>query len=141
MTKQTYFLRTVLTLIAMPAVFACDHDVTGPRFQSLGPVDPGALTMRVAPDNLVLPIGSSIQLTAELVRPDGTPVESMDREILWSSSDPTVALVSGSGLLEANSLGQAIISAAAAEGMAFTTVTVVSEGEIDPPYVLSKRRR
>jgi hypothetical protein len=143
MSKYTHFSRTIFTLAALTLAIGCDSDVTGPRAGGIEPtpLDPGQLTMRVAPLNVVLPLGATYQLTAELVRPDGTPAESIDMEIIWSSSDPNIAQVSEFGLLEARSIGSTVVSAASAEGMGFTTVTVVEAGEIDPPYLEVFRKK
>lgn len=65
-----------------------------------------------------LEIGGTLQLTATVV-PEGT-------EITWTSSDPSVAAVDGSGLVTAVSSGNTVIIASAGDVKAACAITVRS---------------
>ena len=77
---------------------------------------------------LELPAGRSYTLTSQLY-----PVDGMAEVITWSSSDPTVASVSGSGLVEALSAGGATITVSYGDFSSSCEVTVnsIPEGAVD----------
>ncbi len=70
-------------------------------------------------------IGNVIQLEAEL-----TPSNATNSSLTWSSSNPSVASVSSSGVVNANTRGTAIISCKAASGLIASCHFIVE----DLPY-------
>jgi len=63
--------------------------------------------------------GASISLQATVL-----PLDATDQRVNWSSSNPAVAAVSGSGVVSANAPGQAVITATTVDG-GFTAVCTV----------------
>jgi uncharacterized protein YjdB len=90
-------------------------------------------TVTLNETTLRLEAGDSRQLTASLT-PNNANV---NRTVLWSSSDPTVATVTNTGLVTAIKDGQAIIMAISAGGGQVGTcvVTVGEGGEVCEPEV------
>ena len=135
MSKHSKAVSTLLAMVALPLALACESDVTGPRGRTpIGPTDGARVEMRLEPGSVVLQLGATIQLRAEMTDYDGTPLGTFDREILWHSSDPDIATVNEYGLVVAHGIGAALITAESAEDVAYANVTVVPVGMIDPPY-------
>ena len=89
-------------------------------------------SITIAPKQITIVSGSSAQLKATI-----TTDSIEDVTVNWSSSDTSVATVSGSGLeaaVSAVSAGTAVITATVGDVSAKATVTVVDEEE-DPDYV------
>ena len=78
--------------------------------------------------------GSSMALTLNVDDPNGEGY--MPEEIVWSSSDPSVATVSSDGTLTGVSYGSATITATIANIEASTTVNIVPLVDISNPYIL-----
>jgi len=92
----------------------------------------------VTPTAIVLDVGKSRQLTAIVTDAAGNRLT--DRVVEWTTDYPTVAVVSGSGLVAAQAPGYATITARA-EGKTFSLAVTVSNGELDPmPYDLVYHR-
>ena len=68
-------------------------------------------------------LGETVQLTATVLDPNRLPVA--DAVLSWSSSDASVAVVSGEGLVTAVSNGTATITARSGSASATSTVTVM----------------
>jgi hypothetical protein len=68
----------------------------------------------VSPEDPTTFIGSSVQLTATLYDADGNQLS--DREVVWTSSDNTVATADSKGVVVGVAAGEAII-AAVSEGV------------------------
>ncbi|MBQ7991440.1 MAG: Ig-like domain-containing protein [Solobacterium sp.] len=62
-------------------------------------------------DYMVIPAGSSAELTAEVV-----PADADDRRISWTSENPQIAEVDENGNVKANSIGTTVIHAVSADG-------------------------
>ncbi len=105
--------RRALLLTAL--LVACATDVAGPP----APV----ASIEVTPQTAPVPVGTTRQLTA--ITRDSAGGELTGRSVIWSSSDPAVATVSGSGLVTGMSLGPATITATSEgrDGTAAVTVT------------------
>ena len=77
----------------------------------------------VSPTTAALQVGSTVQLAAVPQSSDGTPLP--DRPVTWSSSNPVIATVSTTGLVTAQGIGSATISASS-EGKTGTAAITVS---------------
>lgn len=140
MSRGTQHVATLFAFAALPLAVACANDATGPAITHGG----GALTVEVAritlqPENVVLHPGESVQLFAEMMDGEGTPLAvGAVGTVRWSSSRPAVVAVSFNGTLEALAAGKAVISADYGDLRAYASVTVLPPGDIDPP---GKRER
>ena len=82
----------------------------------------------VLPSEITLSVGGTGQLTAQVISDDGT---QQTREITWSSANPNIATVDGSGVVTARAAGVAVIRATAG-GVTGTAVV-----NVDPPPITS----
>ena len=87
---------------------------------------PHASTIAVAPLNVTLQLGGTQQYVATISDQHGNP---MSADVVWSSSDESVATVDQSGLATAVSAGTAIITASVESVSGTATLTV------EPPVV------
>ncbi|HYV97766.1 MAG TPA: Ig-like domain-containing protein, partial [Gemmatimonadaceae bacterium] len=79
-------------------------------------------TITVAPDDVTLTYGNSVQLVATARDATGQPVENVLFD--WTSSADTVAKVSATGVVAGTGVGTALITAAANGRTGHTNVTV-----------------
>src|SRR5207244_3650576 len=107
--------RTVLA--AMTLVASCDKS-TAPM--SIAPV----ASMTVSPASASLSAGQTVQLTATPRDSQGNPLSG--RVITWSTSDATNATVSGSGLVTAETVGGATVTATSEGKSAGAVITVTA---------------
>lgn len=75
----------------------------------------------VTPDSASIPVGGTQQFTATVLDLHGNPLAA---SVTWSSSDPGVATVDGTGLATGVSVGQATITATAQGASGSATLTV-----------------
>jgi uncharacterized protein YjdB len=85
----------------------------------------------VTPAAAALPLGGTTQLTAVPQSSGGTPLP--DRPVTWATSNPVIATVSGTGLVTAQGIGSATISATSEDktGTAVITVTTVPVASVE----------
>jgi len=76
----------------------------------------------VSPAAAALPVGGTVQLTAVPQSNTGTPLP--DRPVTWSTSSPVIATVSATGLVTAQGIGSATISASSEGKTGTATITV-----------------
>ena len=81
----------------------------------------------VVPDAATLLIGETLQFGATVL-----PADATDKSVSWSSSDPSVATVSGNGTVQALSEGQVEITATTSDGN-FTHYALLTVEAADPP--------
>jgi PKD repeat protein len=102
-------------------------------------VDPGmeVAELQVAPDDVTLLVGSSVHLVA--IGRSACGLE-LDGDVAWSSDDPTVAIVSQTGLVAAIAAGETMVNAefhgrgkAHGQKRTKTRVTVVNPPERNVP--------
>ena len=119
--RWSHCLRALLSLTATTATVACAgmSDISGPR-----PVESPVADVELTPGQLTMQAGGSTVLLAR-VR-DGSSQLLTNRELNWSSSDPTVATVTVAGLVSAVRPGTARIAVSADGRSATATVTVVA---------------
>ena len=87
------------------------------------PEPPPAVAIVVDPNQVTLDgVGSSRQLTARVIDGTGTVLNA---PVTWSSSNPQVASVNGSGLVTAVAVGSATVRASAQNLQASAAITVV----------------
>ena len=101
---------TVLFIIALPFLFACTQKEQEIRVESVS----------VSPASKELTIGETLQLGATV-----SPSTATRKDITWSSSNPSVASVTASGLVTALAEGSTTITAAADGKKGECTVSVV----------------
>jgi uncharacterized protein YjdB len=97
-------------------------------------LDPGRATVTsvvVTPDRLTVGVGASATLAVELRDAGGNRIDG--RKVVWASKDPSVATVSGSGVVTGMSPGSVQV-AATAEGK-----TAVVDVTVNPKAVASVR--
>src|SRR5207253_2410425 len=91
----------------------------------------------VSPATAALPVGGTVQLTVTLN--DANDNTLTGRPVAWSTSAPTVATVSRSGLVTANAVGAATLTATS-EGRSGTSALTVlvpsSSGSVPDPTLL-----
>ncbi len=107
------------TLIMLAAAMAsCGKETVGPE-----PRPPEVAAIAVsAPRGSILGVGTSAALIAQATAPDGS---SVDADLLWRSSDESVARVDPDGLVTAVAPGRATISASAGDASGNAVVRVV----------------
>ena len=112
----------ILALAAGLTFPGCGQEPAGP--QALPP-----LTITLSPLRLTLSVGGSAPLVATVRDSEGRTLT--DRMITWASSSPAIAAVSSSGLVTANGVGVARISAIVDHIAQFAGVTV--QGDLRLP--------
>jgi hypothetical protein len=80
--------------------------------------------IRITPSEATVLIGGTTQLRAVVLDIDGTQLD--ERAVLWRSSNPAVARVSSSGVVEGVEQGQALV--AARTGGKYSTATITIGG-------------
>jgi hypothetical protein len=85
-------------------------------FSPFGAVDPGSgvQTVSVNPGDVTTYRGSTVQLAATALDADGKPVTG--RSTSWSSSDPTIASISQTGLVTGTEIGGPVTIMATIDG-------------------------
>ncbi len=120
--------QTGLVTGVAPVGFTDDTRVTATSEGVRGVADvnvaPADAIVTITPGSATLPIGATVQLTAEvttgrLTFPGG--------EYTWSSSDTLVASVSATGLVTARSIGPPVITATMQGRSSSVSITVVSQ--------------
>lgn len=100
-----------IALMALMPTACSDGPITAPS-----PPPPPPVPLAIAPANALVAVGGTMQF---LVRPD-----SRAAEVVWSTSDPTVAEVSPTGFLTARRIGLARIKVRAGSDSAVAQVLV-----------------
>ena len=122
--RITILLSAALAGVAW--VSACGDGATEPP----PPDPPRPTTVAVTPATTQLTaLGGTVQLTAEVRDQNGQVMAGA--AVTWSSSDPMVATVSGSGLVTAAGNGTATITATAGSASGSAAVTVRQEASPD----------
>ena len=112
-------------------LYGCDEVVVEPV-----PVS----EVTVTPTSLLMDVGATRRLEATATDASG---DALPRSATWSSSDPTVATVDGTGLVEAIGEGSATITASVG-GMIGTAAVQVGEGPaiaLEPAFATLTARR
>ena len=81
----------------------------------------------VTPSEVILPVGDTVRLMAEVWDANGAPVK--DSVVAWSSSDEAVAVVDPAGLVRGASSGAATFTATTEEVSGHARVTVVERSD------------
>jgi len=100
-------------LVALGLVMACSGSTSGPPAVALVEVTPNAATREV---------GQTVQLSAAVLDANGAIING--ETVTWSSSNTSIASVSASGLVTANAIGVASVSAAASGRSGSAVITV-----------------
>jgi uncharacterized protein YjdB len=111
-------LRLVLPSVVLLLSTACESE-------SLGPQRAGPGSVTVVPSVATLGEGQSLQLSASLVDEFGEPMDGV--VLSWSSSNPSVATVSGSGTVVGRLSGRAAIIATARGKAQSAAIHVVAD--------------
>ncbi len=94
---------------------------------------PPVASVRLQPDQAAVTVGATVQLSAAALDGNGTAMS--DRAIAWTTSNPSVAAVNGSGLVTGVVSGTASITAASEGKSSSATVTVsqvVARVDVNP---------
>ena len=121
-----------LVVAAAPGIVtisATSGSVTGSMPLTVGQA--ALLGIKLTPAQSSLPIGEAEQLTATGTYSDGT-TQNLTQSVTWSSSSSTIASVSASGSVQANSLGTSTIGATSGSGVTGTASVTAT-----PPVVVS----
>jgi uncharacterized protein YjdB len=97
---------------------------------------PPVASVRLQPDRADVTVGATLQLSASALDDQGAAMP--DRAIAWTTSNPGVASVNGSGLLTGVAAGTATITAASEGKSSNATVTVsqvVARVDVNPASV------
>lgn len=118
--RRSYFTLFLSTLVCVVAL-SCGGDSTGPG---------GNNGVTISPDTATLALGSTVTLHATVVGGSGG-------SFFWSSENPSVATVSGTGVVTAVSIGTARIAASSSGKSGVATIVVVPQGvasvRVSPP--------
>ena len=105
------------------AVTATSGSASDGAAVSVSPAPPVATSLTVGPATAELDaLGATAQLSAEVLDQNGRPMP--EAAVTWTSGDPSVATVDGSGLATAVANGQATITATSGSASGSATVTV-----------------
>jgi hypothetical protein len=102
-------------------VTACDNDT--------GPV-PGVESVEVSPSQVTINVGESVQLTAQV-----STTGDASSDVNWSSSNPSVASVSGNGTVTGASEGTATVTATSTEDASKNATAAVTVVRPEPAQV------
>lgn len=111
--------------VSDPEGNALEEDVTV-EFQTGTTSRPAVTSVEVAPPDATLEVGDVLGDSAQLVATVRTSQGVVtDREVIWSTSDPRVAVVSSGGLVKARNPGLVTVSATSEGHADSATITVV----------------
>ena len=131
MTRKRLVLFSPMALLATALTTGCGDGAVEPP----PPPTPVPTTITISPASATLQsLGEAAQLIAEVRDQNGQAMANA--AVAWTSSDPSVATVAGSGLVTAIANGTATVTATAgsASGTAAVTVDqVVASVAVDPP--------
>jgi hypothetical protein len=115
-----------LLLSALSLFSACSGDQTAPTPARPTPATPGPIaTLSVEPRSVLLEAGGSMQLRVLAQDANGLVISSV--QVIWSSTDADVAMVSQSGVVRGVKLGSTSVSAQSGAVSATAAVTVVAQ--------------
>jgi hypothetical protein len=114
--KNAIAIGAVVALVCLSA--GC-QDATGSDSRPVS-------TVAIAGDSAGLAVGGTRQMTAVPLAADGDTLR--DREVDWSSSDSTIAVVSAEGVVSARAVGSVTIRATIEGQSGETELTVVPQG-------------
>jgi hypothetical protein len=106
--------------VSLASAMACHETVSGPS----GSGGDAVAGVGVTPPTLILAVGRTGQLTAQLTSQAGSVLTG--RTVVWTSSNPTAAGVSSAGLVSALSVGTATVTAAVEGKSDSALVTVLA---------------
>src|SRR5918995_1072676 len=108
---------SILALVVLDLTSCGDNgEQTGPQSQ--------VASVTVTPGELTLLVGESQQLTATARDQAGNPLDG--RSITWTTTEPTVATVSATGIVTGVGTGSATVTATSEGKSASATVSVAS---------------
>ncbi|HEX8438170.1 Ig-like domain-containing protein, partial [Archangium sp.] len=87
---------------------------------------PKVRSITVSPSSTAVPVGRTVQFTAKGVHKDGTTVDLTD-SVTWTSSDTSIATVSGTGLGTGVAVGGPVTLTATFEKMSGTARLIVTD--------------
>jgi hypothetical protein len=116
----------LLAAAALAGAFGCDGAASDDT--------PTPLSVVVTPADLTVRVGMSRQLAATATHSDGS-TRDVTSATAWDSSDPTVATIDSSGLVEPVAPGTTTVTAVSGELSASTTITVPGAATtLDSPF-------
>ena len=126
-----YFLFACLVIIGISSIIATGGG-GGSGGNEIPPVPLSAAlpsSLAITPANPSVPLGTTQQLTATSIYADGTQ-HDVTTQVIWSSSNTSVATINATGLATAVALGTSTITATLAGLSGSTTLTVPSLSSI-----------
>jgi hypothetical protein len=134
LTMNRIFLSEAGLALAMASILSCSaNDVTGLDGSNPSAVTPeesvvASITVTLASSSIAA--GQTTQVTADVYNRRGSEI---DRVVQWASSNPSVATVSNTGLVQALAPGSASITATRRDVTGSATLTVLDGSGPPPP--------
>ena len=116
----------LLAFTAIPCLFACGEDGTGPPGSEAIP------SLGFSAGNVAVGLGQTVHLSNLLRLPQGTPLDGLT-SIQWESSDDWTVSVSPAGAILGIRCGTAVVTVFHQGERASITVQVVEGWVNDPP--------
>ena len=107
--------RGLRTVVLLTSALSCTHDALDPDRDAVASVS-------VTPSRLSVGVGASVPLTVEVRDVSGAVLQG--RKVAWATKDPTIATVSGAGVVTGVRAGPVQIAATAEGKSAIVDVTV-----------------
>lgn len=115
--------RRAVPAAALLALLSCGEGVAPPPVPP--PAAPVPTTVTLEPDPVVVVAGDTIRVRAQVLDERARPISGAP--VTWTSADPTVATVDGTGLVTGLREGRASLTAASGSATAAAPVTVRSQ--------------
>ncbi len=113
-------------MIVSIGVVACGGDATAPEVD----LDVSVASVRIIGGSVAVELGAQHLARAEPLNANGTVLSGSS--VTWSTRDPDVASVSGTGELQARALGSTVLTATSEGVSATADVQVVATGSVAP---------
>ncbi len=117
-------------LLALAATLGCGGDAPAPLLGTEPSNEPARVTVSLGAASLA--IGQQVQATAQVFDASGRSLENAD--VIWSSSEPAIANVTSTGVLQAVAPGKAVIRAVSKSAAGTDSVVIQNP---PPPVIAS----
>jgi PKD repeat protein len=118
---MSQFLRALLATVLLAFAAACADAPTDSGPESPDTAANGIAGVTLTPDAAAVAVGAQVELTARAYKRNGSTV---DATFVWTSSDPSVATVSASGIVTGVAAGTVTVNATSGRASGGSTITV-----------------